>query len=233
MKKTNKKTKKGICKFKKVFDLKYLFLDFLKFLFFIPCLLDLRIKRVYKTGKKPKGYFKGKYILASNHTSFEDPVILTAAFFSRRLSFIATKEIFARKFWGIIMILIRAIKIDKENIALSTFKEVSSTLEHGHIVAIFPEGHVELKEGLDTYKSGAILMAIMNNVDLMPVYLHKRKNRFKRQIVVYGERLDLSKYLTLGYPSVEDIEKITLIVKEKEEELRNIALNIESKKGRK
>ena len=225
MKKKNKKYNK----FVQIFDLKMWFHDFVKFTGMLPVLIDLRLKRVY-LDKKPKGLFKGKYLISANHASFIDPIIIMNAFWSRRVCFVATKQFFIKKFWKVVFRGFGCIEIDKEAPTLKTFNEVGEKLARGHLVSVFPEGHVTNDTELHALKSGIVMMAVMNEAPILPIYIVKREKRIKRQIVMIGEKINPADYMAGAMPSIDEINNISNILLEKEKELKDKYESLKEKK---
>lgn len=222
------KKNKKVSKFIKIFDYKMWFYDLVKIIGCIPALIDLRMKITYvkegKVSQKPKGLFKGTFLVISNHISYEDPVIISNAFWKRRVGYIATKELFEGKIFGIFLKGCGCIPINKENVSMSTFKKVKERFEKGHIVAMFPEGQVE-KEEINSFKSGAVLIALTSEVPIIPIYLERRKNRMERQKVYIGEKINIIDYCDSPTPTIDTINKIAEILRNKELELENISNN--------
>ena len=219
-----KKKNKKVNKFIQIFDYKMFFYDIGKFFAILPTLLILRLKSYYINKKRQKGLFKGKTIIVSNHISYIDPVIISNAFWRRRVSFVATKEIFDVKIFGKVLKLFKCISIDKENVSVKTFKEVKDRLDRGHLVALFPEGEVERVEELAAFKSGVVMMALMSGASIVPMYIHKRTKWYKRQVVMIGEKINIKDYITSKIPSIEEMEKFTITLHEIEEKLKQECL---------
>lgn len=219
-----KKKNKKVNKFIQIFDYKMFFYDIGKFFAFIPTLIILRLKSYYINKKRQKGLFKGKTIIVCNHISYIDPVIISNAFWCRRVSFVATKEIFDVKIFGKVLKLFKCISIDKENVSVKTFKEVKERLDRGHLVSLFPEGEVERVEELTAFKSGVAMMALMSGASIVPMYIHKRTKWYKRQVVMIGEKINIKDYITSKIPSIEEMEKFTITLHEIEEKLKQECL---------
>ena len=49
------------------------------------------------------------------------------------------------------------IPIDKQNVKMETIKKVKDVIDSGHLVLIFPEGHVQKSGEVAEYKQGAVL----------------------------------------------------------------------------
>lgn len=214
--------KKKIPFFLRLFDPKMFFYDFVKFTGALPVLADLRVKKIYAAGKKPKGIFRGKYIISSNHMSYSDPIILSDVFWQRRVGFVATNEFFRNPFWDKFFRGVGCIPVDKKNPSLATFKAVVERLDRGHVVCVFPEGEVTRTENMGAFKSGVVMMAVMAKAEILPVFLVKRKNRFKRQIAVIGEKIDYRKYIEGRMPTVDDLNAVTGLLVEKERALEEL-----------
>ena len=219
----------------RLFDPRMWFYDLFKIICSWPMLLDLRLRRIYvtSTGKRKRGTFGGKYLVAANHTSFEDPVILFITFFWRRMCFVAVDELFKHKFWGGLLKGVGCIPISKENVSVETFKRIENSLYRGHIVGVFPEGTVSRDENIHAFKSGIVMMAVMSKADILPVYIVRRTNRWRRQEVLIGEKIILSEHISSDFPSIEEIENLTALLKERELELERISRERQENKNRK
>lgn len=207
--------------FARIFDIRMWMHDFIKLTGCLPVLLDLRLKKIYikngKKVKKPKGLYSGSSIVMSNHFSFRDPVILMNTFWMRRINFICLKEFFEKLVSKITFTCFGCIPIDRKKPSLETFKLVKRHLNHGHLVALFPEGAIETGDDLTKYKSGGALLAIMNDVPIIPVYIKKRKHWYQRQEVYIGEKIY---YEGTSFPSLDKVNELTKICENKEKELK-------------
>ena len=200
----------------------------------IPIVLYTRMKRIFVTpsGQRKRDILRGKYLVASNHTSVFDPVLLMNAFWERRLTFVAMEELFRLKH-GKFFKRIGCIPINRENVSLDTFKKVEEQLYRGHVVAVFPEGGIETENSMKVFKSGIALMAAMSGADIVPTYLVKRTNKWRRQVVLIGEKIKLGDYVSSDFPTMDELENLTRTLQEKELELERTYQQIEEKKGRK
>lgn len=214
------KKKKKVSKFVQIFDYKMIMYDIGKFFAIIPTLLFLRLKIMHINKKRPKGLYRGKSIVVSNHTGYIDPAIISYAFWCRRINFVATDELFKVKGFGLALKAFKCIPINKENVSVKTFKEVKERLERGHLVGLFPEGQVETQDNLVAFKSGAAMMALMSSSSIIPMYIHKRTKWYKRQVVMLGEKINIQDYISSKIPSMEEMEKFTLMLHDIEQNLK-------------
>ena len=217
----------------RLFDPRMWLYDLFKITGSLPILVDLRLRRVFVNPQTKRGRLKGKYLIAANHASYIDPVILFNAFWWRRVSFVAVDELFKQKFWGPFLKAVGCIPISKENVSLETFKRVESSLYRGHVVGIFPEGTVSRDDSLHAFKSGVVMMAVMSGADILPTYIVKRTNRWRRQEVIIGEKIILKEHISSEFPTMEEIENLTQLLRERELELERIAIERQQNKKRK
>lgn len=214
--------KKKITKFNKIFDYRYFPYDFVKVTGALPAIIYLRLKKHYLNGKKQKGLFKGPAIIVSNHATYIDPIILMVATWNRRTSFIATEDLFGTKIRSFFFSAIRCIKINKQNVSMQTFKNVQDVINHGHLVGIFPEGHIQTKDSNDHYKSGAVMFATLCDVPIIQIYIHKKEHWWQRQHVAISDKINVKELINSKIPTVEEIEEVTKFLENQELELKKI-----------
>ncbi len=113
----------------------------------------------------------GPLIVASNHRSYLDPMIL-ASFLPRRVYHMAKRELFRNPLFAKLITYYGAFPVDREGTArASTFRMARTLLGLNGVVVIFPEGgivdsttEVEVKEGVAT-------LAAMSRAPVLPVYI--------------------------------------------------------------
>ena len=216
MKKKNKK----VPLLAKMFDPKMFFLDYARLTAW-PILFFYRMKIIYESDKA-KGFRKNTGIIASNHTGFGDVPIIYSLMLYRRICFVAAKEVYNNKFSTMFYNAVGCIKIDRSNPSVHTFKTITNCLDRGHFVGVFPEGSINKEEALKTFKSGVVMMALMSGKPIIPVYIKRRKKWLSRQRVAIGEPINVNEYFTTRFPSMEEIEKVTNLVRDKELKLKEM-----------
>ena len=202
----------------------YFLYDFVKITAAIPGLLWFRPKRIY-VNENAKKKIKGGALLISNHSTNIDPIILMFAIYYRRHHFIATKEVFNTKIKRFLFENFHCIEIDRDNFGMNVFRRIIDLLKCGKLVVMFPEGHVTKDEEVQKFKSGVVLMSVSSKKPIVPVYIKIRKNIWHRQCIVFGEPINPIEVLG-DKPSLSDMDKIAVILREKEKELKIIADNI-------
>ncbi len=214
--------KKKINIFNKIFDYRYFPYDFVKVTGALPAIVYLRLKKHYLNGKKQKGLFKGPAIIVSNHATYIDPIIIMVTTWNRRTSFIATEDLYGTKMKSFFFSAIRCIKINKQNVSMQTFKNVQDVINHGHLVGIFPEGHIQTKDSNDHYKSGAVMFATLCDVPIIQIYIHKKEHWWQRQHVVISDKINVKELVNSKIPTVEEIEGVTKFLENQELELKKV-----------
>ena len=193
--------------------------DFVKITGALPTLLWLRPKVVYMS-KKSKNV-KGSVLIAANHNSFIDPVLLLCTFWRRRLSCLATKELYKKPILDFFFTHMHCIPVDRDNFSMNSFHAVTENLNCGKAVVIFPEGQVNNDEkSVMTFKSGAILMAYKSGAPILPIYLKKAHRWYERRKIIIGELIDI-KELVGARPSVSELNRASEYLREREIELKS------------
>ncbi len=179
-----------------------------------------RLKKVSPYGKEHLkevlSYKKGA-VIAANHNGFSDPVVLAQVFWRRRVNFLAGENIMAG-FKGAALRNAGCIKVDRNIFDFQSVKECISRLSSGKLLIIFPEGGIS-SEGENALKSGMTVMAIRAGVDIIPVYMEKRKSFFNRKRIIIGKPVTPSGKI----PSRSNIEAVTAAVAAEEHFLRQWA----------
>lgn len=180
--------------------------------------LYYRTKRIDLKGEKIKEHLKGGAVVVSFHTGFSDPFTLGNCFWYRRLFFLAAKEVMKNPLVETLLKGMGCIKIDREASDIDAIKKCVSVLKDGRLLGVFPEGGIHRNGEADKIKSGAVLIAMQAGVPIIPVYTERRKNIFKRQVMVIGEKFCCRDYCTKRFPSVGDIAEISerLLIKMEE-----------------
>ncbi|MBF0489187.1 MAG: 1-acyl-sn-glycerol-3-phosphate acyltransferase [Candidatus Omnitrophica bacterium] len=162
---------------------------------------------------------KGAYILASNHISNLDPVILGIST-PRRLHFLAKAELFKSPLMGWWMKKLWAFPIKRGEGDFGALKKTLHFLKEGYPVLLFPEGTRRLDDKPLPPQAGAGLVALKSKVPIVPVYV-KDSNKamppgakfFTRThvTVTYGKPFDVTEcpsYEAASQKILDEIYKI-------------------------
>ena len=86
------------------------------------------------------------------------------------------------------------------------------------MVTMFPEGHISTQKGIETFKSGMVLLAYQSAKPILPVYIHPRKHWYSRLVVCIGEPMDV-RSLIGEKASLSKFNQIAAELEEKEKAL--------------
>lgn len=112
---------------------------------------------------------RGAALVASNHVSGLDPLLLIAAS-SRPLRFMIAREQYRRWWLRWLFRAIGCIPVERSRNPRAAFRAALGALERGEIVALFPHGRIHLDHNPPTpLKRGIALMAGMTGVPIIPV----------------------------------------------------------------
>lgn len=123
-----------------------------------------RIK-IHGLGNLPKGQ---AYMLASNHLSYMDPVIL-GVICKQRLNYMARHDLFLNKRFAIYLRLLGVFPVKRNSADLSAMKEALRRLRQGKSLLVFPEGKRQTEEANITPQAGVGFIAAKAGVPVIPV----------------------------------------------------------------
>ena len=137
----------------------------------------------------------GPLVLAPNHESVLDPIILGAAI-SRELRFVAKAELWRSRLLAWMLDGLGAIPIERGHSDYLAAARVLHALAAGQAVVIFPQGAVRSDR---EWKQGAAHAALMTGAPLVPVRLvgtgralSRGRIGFPRLRVIIGEPIEVS-----------------------------------------
>lgn len=172
----------------------------------------LRIK-VVNRDKEPN---EGSFLVCANHASASDPVVICYAFRKHQIRFMAKRELFKIPLLASLIKMLGAFPIDRSGADVGAIKSAVGMIGEGKCVGIFPQGHrYPKKDPRETAtKSGAALIFSRARCDIVPVYIWRKKNKFRlfsRTYVIIGDRIPFDK---LGFTeaSTAEYKRMTEIV---------------------
>lgn len=176
-----------------------------KFLKFIVCFLFRIIYRVNIKGIEnvPKD---GAFIISSNHTHIFDPISI-AILTKRQIFFVAKKELFKNKILSKLFLSIGAIPIDRKNNDLKAIKSCFKVLRKKNILGIFPEGTRVKNIDINNMKKGVSLIALKNDVDIVPVHIDANYKIFSKINIEVYEKIKMDTFKNMD--ESEAIDKLT------------------------
>ncbi len=113
---------------------------------------------------------KGGVILASNHLSYLDPIVL-GLLTPRKLNFMAKRELFENFFFRLLITKLGAFPLKRGRLDRSSYEKALSLIREGKILALFPEGTRSEKGKLRSLRKGAAKIAFKTGAPLVPIII--------------------------------------------------------------
>ena len=135
----------------------------------------------------------GAVIVACNHVSYLDPVVLGIGF-RRPITYLAKKELFTIPVLGPIITALGVYPVDRQAGGVAAVRAAVRALKDGSCIGIFPEGTRNLTGEVEG-KGGAALLAALTGAPVVPAAIRgtRRARPFHRISVVYGEPLHVER----------------------------------------
>jgi 1-acyl-sn-glycerol-3-phosphate acyltransferase len=129
----------------------------------------------------------GAVIVACNHVSYLDPVVLGIGF-RRPVTYLAKKELFAIPVLGPIIVGLGVYPLDREAGGVAAVRAALRALKDGRCVGIFPEGTRNLTGEVEG-KGGAALLGALSGAPVVPAAISGTRHArpFHPIRVIYGE----------------------------------------------
>ena len=152
--------------------------------------------KIFGTENFPK---VGPLIVAPNHVSFLDPLIVGVAA-PKRLNYLARDTLFKYRFFARILYLMNVLPIKRESGDINAFKLALNKLSQGKMILIFPEGTRSGDGNLQSPKSGIGFLQNVTGAKILPCFVkgsmeawpkHSRFPRFRPVSVYFGKPLEL------------------------------------------
>ena len=113
---------------------------------------------------------KGGFILASNHVSYLDPIVLGAAC-SRKLNFMAKQELFSNAFFSWFISNLGSFPVKRNATDLLALKEAMRRIKKGGGLLLFPEGTRRFDGVSCEPHSGVGFLATKLDVPVVPAFI--------------------------------------------------------------
>lgn len=129
-------------------------------------------------------------VMASNHRSYADPVILTMPM-KKPVTYMAKEELFKNKLFGWFITKLGAFPVKRGTGDMQVIDDAVAILESGRHLVIFPEGTRSKDGKVGKGKTGVALIAARSGADVLPC-----------GIIFEGEKLHFRSKLTLRFGKV-------------------------------
>lgn len=175
----------------------------------------------------------GAIVLACNHLSNLDPVLLAAAT-PRPINYLAKVELFRVPIFGGLIRRYGAIPLRRSASDPEAIRLAEQVLEQEQVLALFPEGTRSRAGQLKPFRFGAARMALKYNIPLIPAAITgtdqampagaKAAHRVPIQIA-FGPAIDTTPYRyqdTGGVPEAHLLEAVTNLLQNEVQRLKNL-----------
>lgn len=135
----------------------------------------------------------GAVIIASNHVSNLDPLLLGAAL-PRRVHFMAKEELFKTPIIGWICRTLGAFPVRRGASDRNAIKKAFNILKQGKMLAIFPEGTRSKDGTLRQLAPGTMMIAAKSDAALVPVVIKgcaSWRNPFPKIVIRFGQPIPI------------------------------------------
>ncbi|MDK2822546.1 MAG: 1-acyl-sn-glycerol-3-phosphate acyltransferase [Clostridia bacterium] len=161
-------------------------------------------------------------LLACNHLSFWDPVIL-GVFLPRKLHFMAKEELFKIFLVGSVIRRVGTFPVKRGAADRNAIRESIKILKEGKVLCIFPEGTRSKTGELLDFQPGITLIAQKGSASIIPIGI-KGTNKILSSIIPAKIQVNIGEplYLDKIYGnklSGEQLEKATELLHEKVKDL--------------
>ncbi len=154
----------------------------------------------------------GAFILASNHRSYLDPMIIPILI-KRRISFVAKKSLFDNRLLSWILTHLEAFPIRRGTADFRAIRQILSRLKRGMPVLIFPEGTRLVGQKKQKVQAGIGMIVAKSRVPIVPVYIDGSDNvlppgakfpKRKRVIVRFGKPFHITAIEGKSYQKIAE-----------------------------
>ena len=136
---------------------------------------------------------KGRVILACNHQSLLDGVIIAHKLcFRRRFRFMAKKSLFKNKLGSAFFKSIGLYPVDRGGNDIQAVKQTLRLLNNEKAVCIFPEGTRLKSDETNEIKNGTAMFALKTGSPIVPAFIIKKPKAFCFNTMILGEAFNLS-----------------------------------------
>lgn len=154
---------------------------------FVRPIMFLKYRMVYKGVENVP--MDGAYILASNHISATDPILVGEGL-KRQVMFMAKSELFEKKLVGKFLGKLGAFPVERgSSAAIDAIRHFEQVVKNGDLMCIFIEGTRSKTGDFLPPKNGVSLIVFDTKTPVIPVCITKKG---KRRIIHFGKPLSLS-----------------------------------------
>jgi 1-acyl-sn-glycerol-3-phosphate acyltransferase len=130
------------------------------------------------------------FIIASNHTSFLDPPLLSSIARPRPVCYMAKQELFRKWYARAFYHFMGTFSVNREKLEIATIRSAKTILETGFwTLGIFPEGTRSLDGTVGKPKKGMAFLAKATHAPVLPVGIYRPPKPLRNIVVVIGDMM--------------------------------------------
>ena len=161
----------------------------------------------------------GGMIIASNHLSNLDPMILGLAS-GRKLSYVAKDSLFKNKAFSFILYQVGAFPIRRDSGDVGAIKEALRRLRNGGRLVIFPEGTRKSEGSEKKVQPGIAFLTVKSNCWVVPAFIKGSDKVLPPGAkFIRPGRIDVAFGKAVKYTSSDSYPQIAVQIKQKIDEL--------------
>lgn len=175
-----------------------------KVIIFIVCKILFRVE--YKNEEILKKY--DKCLICPNHSRIYDPIFIYPKI--SNMYGMAKSELFKHKLLANFLEFHNIFPVDRENTDAKSLRKALKLLKENDKIKllIFPEGKVlKNKEERGIVKNGAVYIAAIANVPIIPIYITARPRYFSKVVVKFGKPIFYDKLQLKDKNKIKDTSK--------------------------
>ncbi|MDR0947809.1 MAG: 1-acyl-sn-glycerol-3-phosphate acyltransferase [Ruminococcus sp.] len=147
-------------------------------------------------------------IIASNHRSFADPVLITMPMVLP-VAYMARDTLFHNKLAAWFITKLGAFPIKRDTASVELFRQTTELLTRRHLV-IFPEGTRQYENKVGSGKSGVAMIAAKSGADVLPcgIVFEGRKLRFRTKLTLRFGKIIKADELGIEGTSSKELRRV-------------------------
>lgn len=157
----------------------------------------------------------GKCIVAMNHLSGWDPVILSTHT-NKLIRFMTKSTLYKSKFLSWVFNHFEFVPANRDGQDFKAIRRSMEIINEGKPFGIYPEGtrNYDNPDHIQEFKNGLALFAIKTQSPIYPVFIKKKTKAFKKNYLSFGEPIYLTEFFD-KHVTTELTEEATKVLWEK------------------
>lgn len=150
-------------------------------------------------------------VIASNHRSYADPVLLTMPM-EKPVTYMAKEELFKNKIFGTFIKILGAFPVRRGAGDMQVIDDSIAILQSGKNLVIFPEGSRSKENKVQKGKTGVALIAAKSGADVLPmgICFEGSKLHFRSKLTLRIGKIIPAEELNVDGTSAKELKAIKI-----------------------